>query len=297
MVMAVGVGGAVASMYHLTTHAFFKALLFLGAGSIIQSLHHEQNIWKMGGLAWRLPITFGSFLIATLALCGVPPFSGFFSKDGILAATLSDTHGSAWLFLLAGGVAVLTTLYMFRLIFVVFMGTGRTKSADQSKESSAVMTTPMVILAVPSLLAGFWGIPAIYGQVLRPEAAGHAGWAVAVSLLAVIVGFVLAFRLYRDASEDPLAKRWVALANAARHRFYFDECYRATVIRFQDGLGTISEWVDRWLIGGLLVRGSAGFIDLVGRVLRLIQTGNLQTYALLFVLGVALVIFLAMCRF
>src|SRR5438309_4321285 len=109
------------AMYHLTTHAFFKALLFLGAGSVIHALHHEQDIWKMGGLKNKMPVTFWTFTLATLALCGVPPFSGFFSKDEIIAATLNPEHGSLWLFVLAVGVAFLTTFYMSRLVLVAFL--------------------------------------------------------------------------------------------------------------------------------------------------------------------------------
>src|SRR5438876_2212007 len=124
MVMAVGLGGPTPAMFHLTTHAFFKALLFLGAGSVIIALHHEQDIWKMGGLRKKMPVTFWTFLVGTLALCGVPPFSGFYSKDAILAQALEQK--SYLLFALAAFVAVLTTFYMFRLFFVAFLGSPKT---------------------------------------------------------------------------------------------------------------------------------------------------------------------------
>jgi len=127
MVMAVGLGGPTPAMFHLTTHAFFKALLFLGAGSVIIALHHEQDIWKMGGLRKKMPVTFWTFLVATLALCGVPPFSGFYSKDAILAQAL-HAHNYA-LFAIAAFVAVLTTFYMFRLFFVAFLGEPKASAA------------------------------------------------------------------------------------------------------------------------------------------------------------------------
>ena len=152
-------------MYHLTTHAAFKALLFLGAGSVIHALHHEQDIWKMGGLRPRMPVTFWTFLVATLALCGVPPFSGFFSKDEILAATLDPQHGSRALFVLGSLVAVLTTFYMFRLFLVAFLGKSRSPEAGEARESPRIMTVPLVVLAVPSAVAGFVGIQNLYGLV------------------------------------------------------------------------------------------------------------------------------------
>src|SRR5437879_11673556 len=129
MVIGVRVASPAPAMYHLTTHAFFKALLFLGAGSVIHALHHEQDIWKMGGLKNKMPVTFWTFTLATLALCGVPPFSGFFSKDEIIAATLNPKHGSLWLFILAVGVALLTALYMSRLVVVAFLGRAKSREA------------------------------------------------------------------------------------------------------------------------------------------------------------------------
>ncbi len=306
MVMAVGLHGPTPAMYHLTTHAFFKALLFLGAGSVIIALHHEQDIWKMGGLRKKMPVTFWTFLLATLALCGVPPFSGFFSKDEILAAALPAEHGSISLFLLAVGVAVLTTFYMFRLVFVAFLGADKSEAAGHAQESPGVMTGPLCILAVPTVLAGFWGIDLLYGKVFvsGAEQAGkaltwwqhlaapflHAPVAAGCGLLAVLAGFFAARALYANAAQDPLPERLGALAQAMRNRFYFDELYEATVIRAHDLIAAVADWIDRWIIAGLGVRGTHGTTELVGRALRLVQTGNLQTYAFLFVLGVALVL-------
>src|SRR3984885_3167719 len=146
MVMAVGLSGPTAAMFHLTTHAFFKALLFLSAGSVIIALHHEQDIWKMGDLRKKLPITFWTFFVGALALSGVPPFSGFYSKDSILAQALEQKN--YLLFAVGVFVAGLTTFYIFRLFFVVFFGKEKSKSASHAHESPAVMTWPLIVLAV-----------------------------------------------------------------------------------------------------------------------------------------------------
>ena len=147
-------------MFHLTTHAFFKALLFLGAGSVIIALHHEQDIWKMGGLKKKMPVTFWTFLIGALALCGVPPFSGFYSKDSILAQALEQKNYP--LFVLGVFVAGLTTFYMFRLFFVAFVGKPRTEAAGHAHESPAVMTWPLQVLAVFAIIGGIIGVSEIY---------------------------------------------------------------------------------------------------------------------------------------
>jgi NADH-quinone oxidoreductase subunit L len=300
MVMAVGVGGATVAMYHLSTHASFKALLFLGAGSVIHALHHQQDIWKMGGLWWKMPVTFLTFLLATLALCGVPPFSGFFSKDAILAATLVGLHRNILLFGLGVLVAVLTTLYMFRLLLVAFAGQPRSSEAQAAGESPHVMTLPLIALAVPTVLAGFWSIDQVFALGLSPASAdGHGAEhriAVVASLAAIVIGLVLAWRLYRGATKDPLPERMANLAEAMRQRFYFDELYANTVIRLHDAFATTAAWFDHWIIAGLVVRGMQGTTDFVGRALRLVQTGNLQTYAFLLVLGIALVIYFALGR-
>jgi NADH-quinone oxidoreductase subunit L len=264
-------------------------------------LHHQQDIWKMGGLFWRMPLTFVTFLLGTLALCGVPPFSGFFSKDAILAATLTGEHHNLGLFLLGVAVAALTTLYMFRLLFVAFLGPSRSEEADAAMEPPPVMTWPLMLLTVPSVLAGFWGIEHVYGvgiTGMAPEGVG--GWAHALaitgSLLAVLIGFAIAWKLYRGAAIDPLPRRLGALADAMRDRFYLDELYRWSVIRVQEKSAKGADWFDRWLVAGLFVRGIHGTTEFAGRALRLVQTGNLQTYAFLIVLGLALVIYLATSR-
>ena len=308
MVMGVGLGGPRESMFHLSTHAFFKALLFLGAGSVILALHHEQDIWKMGGLRKKMPVTFWTFLCGTLALAGVVPFSGFYSKDAILARAVEEhAYGR---FTLGAVVAALTAFYMFRLVFVVFGAAARTGAAGHAEESPPVMIFPLRILAVLSLVGGFIGLENVYGR--QPFGAGSAAEALTLGqqlaapfvaaplaaglgLLAAVVGFVAAWRLYARAKTDPLTTSLGALSRWMRNRFYLDELYAATVIRLHDFLAAVAAWVDRWLIGGLGVRGTHGTVELIGRALRQFQTGNLQTYAFLFALGVAFLLYLALC--
>src|SRR5947209_3052947 len=152
MVMAVGLTSNEAAMFHLFTHAFFQALLFLAAGSIIVSLHHEQNIWRMGGLARKLKATFATFFVGALALIGCPPFSGFFSKDAILALAYQHNTG---IFTIGLATAFLTAFYVSRTIVVVFLGKSRSDVARTGKESPAVMIVPLIILAILALVAGF----------------------------------------------------------------------------------------------------------------------------------------------
>jgi NADH-quinone oxidoreductase subunit L len=300
MVMAVGLSGPTAAMFHLTTHAFFKALLFLGAGSVIIALHHEQDIWKMGGLRKKMPVTFWTFIIGTLALCGVPPFSGFYSKDSILAQALEQKNYP--LFVLGVLVAGLTTFYMFRLFFVAFVGKPRTEAADHAHESPAVMTWPLQVLAVFAIIGGVIGVSETYAaqfgeaehtsiaqRMIEPFA--HSPVAATIGFLAVVVGFFAAFKLYGNTETDPLPAKLGGFATAMKNRFYFDEIYEATFIRAHDFIASVMDWIDRWLVdwaGIGLVRGGT---DITGRALRLMQTGNLQTYAFLFALGVAAVLY------
>jgi NADH-quinone oxidoreductase subunit L len=302
MVMAVGLAGPVPAMFHLTTHAFFKALLFLSAGSVIIALHHEQDIWRMGDLRRKMPVTFWTFLVGALALSGVWPLSGFFSKDGILAQALEQHN----YLLFANGVFIagLTTFYIFRLFFVVFFGKEKSETASHAHESSAVMTLPLIVLAVFSVIGGVIGIQGIYHGMFAEEAGESTGFAAALfepfthsplaascGILAVIIGFASAFVLYARAETDPLPEKLGGLATAMKNKFYFDELYEATFVRAHDFIAAICDWIDRWLVEGFCIGLVRGGTDLTGRALRLVQTGNLQTYAFLFVLGVALLLY------
>ena len=300
MVMAVGLSGPTPAMFHLTTHAFFKALLFLGAGSVIHGLHEEQDIWKMGGLKKKMPVTFWTFIIGTLALSGVPPFSGFYSKDSILAQALEQKNYV--LFGVAVFVAALTTFYMFRLFFVAFLGEARTEKAKHAHESPKVMTLPLIALALFAVIGGFIGITNNYGsqffaeheqlsvtqQALEPL---HNIFPMLCGIGAVVIGLFAALALYKNAATDPLPAKLGGLATAMKNRFYFDELYEATVIRAHDFIAAVADWIDRWIVEGACIGLVRGGTDLTGRALRLAQTGNLQTYAFLFVLGVALLLY------
>ncbi len=305
MVMSVGLAGPTPAMFHLTTHAFFKALLFLAAGSVIHALREEQDIWKMGGLRSKMGVTFWTFLIATLALSGVPPFSGFYSKDSILALALARENYP--LFVLGVAVAGLTTFYMFRLFYVAFLGKAKTEAAEHAHESPAVMAWPLRVLALFAVIGGVIGVSETYAAQFSSEPAGHAALtqrivepfthspvAATIGILAVIAGFFAARTLYRNATSDPLPARLGGFATAMKNRFYFDELYKATVIRAHDFIAAVMDWIDRWLVDWACIGFVRGGTDLTGRTLRLVQTGNLQTYAFLFVLGVAVIMYLVL---
>src|SRR3989475_8380671 len=200
MVMAVGLASSEAAMFHLFTHAFFKALLFLAAGSVIVMLHHEQNIWKMGGLSKKLPITFVTFGVGALALIGCPPFSGFFSKDAILA--LAYEHNTP-IFAIALFTAFLTAFYVIRMLVIAFFGNPRSDIARESRESLPVMIMPLILLALLAMLGGF-GFFARNFLALPVE--NHiASFVPALAVIALIAGSGLAVAIYRQPETDPVA--------------------------------------------------------------------------------------------
>jgi len=285
MVMAVGLASNDAAMFHLFTHAFFKALLFLAAGSIIVMLHHEQNIWKMGGLSRRLPITFATFAVGALALIGCPPFSGFFSKDAILALAYERNMP---IFIVGLFTAFLTAFYVVRLLVIVFFGDTRSEAARQSKESPPVMTGPLIVLAILAALGGF-GFFARNFLALPIEKEG----AFVVPVLAfgaLIVGSGLAIAIYRNRANEPID------IEVLRHKFYFDEFYARLITWTQELLARVSAFFDRWIIDTGAVDGSSRGTWAIGALLRLIQVGNLQAYVFLFGLGVIAVIYFAVFR-
>jgi NADH-quinone oxidoreductase subunit L len=285
MVMAVGLASGEAAMFHLFTHAFFKALLFLGAGSIIIMLHHEQNIWKMGALAGKLRITFLTFLVGTLALIGCPPFSGFFSKDAILAVAHEKNMAIFWLALFT---AFLTAFYMLRLVLVVFFGKARSEHAEHGKESPLVMSGPLIVLAIPAALAGF----GFFAHNFLALPHGHEGGDIVPMLAtgAMLAGVVVAFALYRNRESDPLD------VVAFRKRLYFDELYAWLIGATQELLARISAFIDRWILDVGAVRGASGATWGAGALLRFLQVGNLQGYAFLFGLGIVGLIYFTVFR-
>jgi NADH-quinone oxidoreductase subunit L len=303
MILAVGVGGPDAAMYHLTTHAGFKALLFLGAGAVIHACHHEQDIWKMGGLREKLPITFRTFVLGTAALAGFPLLSGFYSKDAILVAAVR--HGHPVLFGLGVLIAVLTTFYMLRLVLVTFFGPARSHSAMEAHEAPASMTWVLMLLALPSVALAWLPLGShltefFFGAAAAGEEGGllgpfnHAPLAATFGSGAVLFGAWAAFTLYWGAEKDPIPALLGRWNRVLRGRFYFDEIYEAVIIPIHDGISGLMNWVDRWVLSGFVVRGAHGSTEFAGRALRLVQTGNLQTYTFLFVVGVALVVLLAL---
>jgi len=305
MVMAVGLKGPPAAMYHLTTHAFFKALLFLGAGSVILGMHHEQDIWTMGALRKKMPATFWTFMVGTLALAGFPFFSGFYSKDAILGQALGQ-HNYI-LFGVGVFVAMLTSFYMFRLVFVAFYGSKKTEAAGHAHESPGVMVWPLRILAICSIFAGgFVGVEDIYLKQFPGETTEQAASfarlfepftaapvAAFLGLGAFALGLFAAWALYAKADKDPLPEKLGVLSRLMRNRFYIDEFYERTVIRLHNTLAAIAGGVD-WFIENVFIGFIRGGTDFTGRGLRLLQNGNLQTYTFLFALGVALVLFLVL---
>jgi NADH-quinone oxidoreductase subunit L len=283
MVAAIGLTTPKAGLFHLFTHAYFKALLFLGAGSVIHSLHNEQNIWKMGGLQQKMPITFWTFLCGTLALGGCLPFSGFWSKDGIISAGFEHNTAAAVVLLLA---SFLTAYYMARLFTVAFLNEARSETATHAHESPQVMTVPLVLLAVAAVFAGF---PPLVEPILKlPEHHGSPILAMVISTIVFALGTVAGFVLYRGQSQDPISVPLLA------NKFYIDEFYGQLVRWTQDLLASISGFVDRWIIDGGLVKGLGGITWGFGFALRFLQIGNLQAYAFLFGAGVILLLYFIM---
>ncbi|HST30942.1 MAG TPA: NADH-quinone oxidoreductase subunit L [Chthoniobacterales bacterium] len=280
MVMAVGLTSNEAAMFHLFTHAFFKALLFLAAGSIIVSLHHEQNIWKMGGLSRNLKITFGTFFVGALALIGCPPFSGFFSKDAILA--LAYQHNLS-IFVIGVTTAFLTAFYVSRAVVVVFFGKPRSEVARTGKESPTVMTGPLITLAVLALIGG-WQIFA-QNFLIVPHEKETVVIVPALAILALILGVGLAVWLYRKRDRDPLHFNFIW------QRFYVDEFYQWLIGVTQEFVARFAASFDRWIIDAGAVRGLSGATFGLGSLMRLFQVGNLQAYAFLFGVGIVAIIY------
>jgi NADH-quinone oxidoreductase subunit L len=285
MMAGLGMGGVAVGIFHLITHAFFKALLFLGAGSVIHGCHEEQNVRRMGGLKADMPLTFLTYAIGMLALCGFPLlFSGFWSKDGILEAAQHWSVAKTPFYMLVFG-ALLTAFYMTRQVAYVFFGHWR--GGKPAHESPAVMLAPLGILAFFAITLGFIGTPAWpwFRAFLNGKAAGF-DWHVlmerelmtlmGVSALVVFIGIGVAWSLYGDRSPKPTASdslekfaptAWGWLS----HKFYVDEFYGMTVIAFYAWWGRVSDWLDRRVWGGI-VAGVAWAFSLAARLNRFLDT-------------------------
>src|SRR5437016_290452 len=275
----------ISALIHLFTHAFFKALLFLGAGSVLVALHHEQDIWKMGGQGRNLFLTFITFGVGMLALIGCPPFAGFFSKDAILSLAYNR---NPTIFVLALLTAFLTAFYMMRLFVVVFFGKPRSSVARTSREAPTSMLIPLVVLAVLALIGGFNFFAHHFLTV--PHERDAAQFVPGLALVAMLLGATGAIFLYRGRESDPFS---LAIL---RKKFYFDEFYRALINTTQELPARISAFIDRWVIDATAVRGTSGATWSLGALLRLMQVGNLQAYAFIFGLGIVWIIYFALFR-
>jgi len=294
MVMAVGCGGPAASMFHLTTHAAFKALLFLGAGAVIYACHHEQNIWKLGNLKNKMEWTSRTFVIGALALSGFPLLSGFFSKDAILMQAYEHQMP---LFIIGVFVAFLTAFYMTRCVIVTFFGEARSDHAKETEEVPGEMVVPLVILALLSIGLG-WGFIGLSGftegfskwkdLAAHSDAAHNA--AMIGGTIAVTIGLTAGWKIYHGSETDPLPEKLKDVAQWMSDKFYLDELYGFLNRWTQEKLSFAADWFDRWIIAGLGVKGTSGAVDITGCLLRLFQTGNVQTYALLTVIGLLFIL-------
>ena len=298
MMMACGLGAYVAGMYHLLTHGAFKALLFLGCGSVIIALHHEQDIRRMGGLKDRLPITHATMVIGSLALAGFPLTAGFFSKDEILAGAWAAGPLGKVLALVALLTVFLTAFYSFRLVFVAFWGSprGDAEEVRHVHEPSLTMTVPLLILAFLSLATGYVQIPEFLAPVLSrlapavttavPESAASLPLMVMAALLG-IAGIVTAFIMYVRSPElpDRLAQQWRQAYELSFHKWYVDELYDKWFVRSTVNLArALWSGMDMAVIDGA-VNGLAHTVWRTSRSLRLIQSGEVQHYALAMALG------------
>jgi len=318
MFLAMGVGAFGAGIFHLLTHAFFKALLFLGSGSVIMALHHEQDLFNMGGLRKYLPVTFYAMWMGTLAIAGVPLFSGFFSKDAILWKTFAAGNEALWL--MGVMVAGLTAFYMSRLMFLAFHGRERSEKQHQGtpdpapKEPSWSVTLPLIILAGFSLLAGYIGLPSYLGSnrlegflapSFRFQYSGQAASAMEhahlteliltlVTLLVAFCGFALAYHLY---IKDPqvavsLANRFSWLYLLLRRKFFVDEIYDWLLVGPVQRLSRTILWkgMDVRVIDGL-VHGTASLMQAWSHRVKRIQSGYARLYATWILGGALLILF------
>ena len=311
MFLAMGVGAFGAGVFHVMTHAFFKALLFLGSGSVILAVHHEQDMRKMGALKNKLPITYMTMLLGTFAISGIPFFSGFFSKDEILWKAYSSPLGSPWLWGVGFLTAGLTAFYMFRMIYLTFHGESRVDShtAEHVRESPFSMTIPLMILAALAVTGGFFGVPHVFHVIpngmenyfqgfFAEIPSGHGSVSMEWTLMAFSVAFALlawffASRLYHSGFDlaAGLRSKWETLYQLSLNKWYVDELYNTLIIQPGRLFSTHVLWrlFDQNVIDRA-VNTTADVARMVGNSIRPLQNGLTQNYALIFTLGTFLII-------
>ena len=290
MAAAFGLGIPGIALFHLMTHAFFKALMFLGSGSVIHACHHEQDIFAYGGLRKKMPITAYTFLIGVLAISGVHFLSGYFSKDAIL---LGAYNLDFVIFSILYLGAILTSIYMFRLYFLTFCGEARSKASATAHESTIFMTGPLIVLAFLSLVGGFVGIyPNQMVEFLKPDIARVADmpnhlWMNILGLIAWVGGLLAAWKIYGSltSSDDPLAKKSPNLFHLSRSKLFFDEIYSFYVEKIQDPFFRFLEVMELLFISGLMVRGAAGVAALFALLGKSFYSGKIHSYSFWFIIG------------
>ena len=311
MFLAMGVGAFTTGVFHVMTHAFFKALLFLGSGSVILAVHHEQDMRKMGALKNKLPITYITMLLGTMAISGIPFFSGFFSKDEILWYAFSSPFGSAWFWGIGFLTAGLTAFYMFRMIYLTFHGESRVDQhvAEHVSESPVSITIPLAILAVLSVFGGFFGVPHIFhllpnnmeqlfhgffAEIPSGHGAALTEWILMVlSVLSAVLAWYLASRVYKSGFEiaSRLREKWEWAYKISLNKWYVDELYNLVLIKPGHLFTTHFLWrlfdlniIDR------IVNTSGAVARSAGNTIRPFQNGLTQNYALIFTFGTFLVL-------
>jgi NADH-quinone oxidoreductase subunit L len=313
MFLGLGVGAFSASVFHVMTHAFFKALLFLGAGSVIHGLSGEQDIRNMGGLRKKMPITALTFLLGTLAIAGIPPFAGFFSKDEILAHAY-ETNKYFWMLGLIG--SMMTAFYMFRLYYLVFAGEYRGSDKIHAHESPKVMTMPLVVLAILSVIGGLVGIPdslggkSLIADFLKPVFSAaeskimvetNSGnmselMLIGITVVVVIASIVYARSKYIQHKDLPVAdgQKIPSIQKIVYNKYYVDEFYAAVITRPLDKISVMFENIVELKIIDGIVNATGKFTQWVSGKLRLLQTGNVDFYLFAMVIGIVLILFFKM---
>ncbi len=311
MFLALGVGAFTAGIFHVMTHAFFKACLFLGSGSVIHALHEEQDIRKMGGLKSIMPRTYWTFLISCFAIAGFPPLSGFFSKDEILWKTFSD--GSIFLWIIGACTALMTAFYMFRLVTLTFDGEPRYTHDKHPHESPWSMTIPLIILAALAIVGGLVGVPASLGggnaierwlepvfqpAMLKLNVIGHESHfteylLMIVSIAVAIAGFYFARRVFlaNPFADDMFAKKWKGIYALLSRKYYIDEIYMGSVVAptVKGSEKLLFKFFDVQIVDGL-VNSFATVTGWCSSIFRKMQTGIVYHYAMIFVLGIIVIL-------